>query len=86
MGLPAELATPERRRVVNVADLSRSGMFLQLERPIPAGTLVHVTITVEGQRRATAATVAHVLPEPEARILGREPGLRRGCSSECRPR
>jgi len=75
VGLPAELATPERRRVVNVADLSRSGMFLQLERPIPAGTLVHVTITVEGQRRATAATVAHVLPEPEARVLGREPGL-----------
>ncbi len=73
--LPVELVTPERRRVVSVQDLSRTGMFLQLAQPLPNGTRVQIAMTVEGQRRVTAATVTHALADADARLLGREPGI-----------
>lgn len=56
-------------------DVTPFGMFIRLGTPLPVGTVVELSIAPQGVRRSTAATVVHALAEPEARMLGRKPGV-----------
>ena len=74
MDLTVELfAESDAARVV-VGNLSRSGMFLELQTPLPCGEQVHVAMFFEGRQLATAATVVHGLTTATAHALGRRPG------------
>ena len=74
MDLAVELFAEAESARVAVADLSRTGMFVELARPRPTGELVHIAMFFEGRQLATAATVVHALPESMAHTLGRRPG------------
>jgi len=75
MHLPVELiANGKRMRAVS-QDISPYGMFVRLSRPLPAGTIVQLVISPNGQRQVTTAQVTHSLSEVEARTLGRYPGI-----------
>lgn len=50
-------------------------MFLQVSRPIPIGTRVHVAFVSDGKRVITGATVTHLLMPDDALRLGRYPGI-----------
>jgi CheY-like chemotaxis protein len=76
MDLQVELTVDGQRQWVALQDLSRTGMFLQVSRPIAIGTKVHVAISVgEGKRVITGATVTHLLVPEDALRLGRYPGI-----------
>jgi CheY-like chemotaxis protein len=76
MDLQVELTVEGQRQWVALQDLSRTGMFLQVSRPIPIGTKVQVAFAVgDGKRVATAATVTHLLVPEDALRLGRYPGI-----------
>ncbi|MDB4958011.1 MAG: DNA-binding response regulator [Myxococcales bacterium] len=75
MSLPVELFATGQKQCVALADLSRSGMFLQVSPPPPVGAEVHIAIAPEGRRVVTAAIVTHSLVEADARALGRQPGV-----------
>ncbi len=74
-----------QRQWVALQDLSRTGMFLQVSRPIAIGTSVHVAFTTEGKRVATYATVTHVLVPDDALRLGRYPGIGIQFREACEP-
>lgn len=72
--LAVELFTEGQRQTVALQDLSRTGMFLRLARPLPVGTKVRVAIRPDGTRFVTSARVTHCLDEATARALGRNAG------------
>jgi hypothetical protein len=74
MDLKVELFADSGDGRAAMADLSRSGMFVELAAPRPVGEHVHVAMFFEGRQLATAATVIHALAEPNARSLGRRAG------------
>jgi len=74
MDLTVELFTESDGARVTVADVSRSGMFVELAAPRPCGEQVHVALFFEGRQLATAATIVHGLAAPSAHALGRRPG------------
>ncbi|HEY3803138.1 MAG TPA: DUF4388 domain-containing protein [Kofleriaceae bacterium] len=74
MDLSVELFADSGDGRVAMGDLSRSGMFVELQQPRPIGEQVHVAMFFEGRQLATAATVIHAIAEPNARGLGRRPG------------
>ena len=75
MDLQVELSVDGQRQWVALQDLSRTGMFVQLARPIPVGARVHVAISLDGKRVITGGRVMHMLPPAEATKLGRYPGV-----------
>lgn len=75
MNLPVEvIANGKKLRAVS-QDLSALGMFIRMSPPLPAGTLVQLVISPNGQRLLTSGQVTHSLTEVEARTLGRFPGI-----------
>ena len=77
MNLPVELITDGKKVRAVSQDLSPYGMFIRLSPPLPAGTVVQVVISPNGQRHVMTGQVTHALSEVEARTLGRYPGHRR---------
>ena len=75
MDLPVELFANGQRRWVSLEDISRSGMFLQTNEPLPVGTTVTIAIAPDGRRLTTYAHVTHRLDADAARSLGRHPGM-----------
>src|SRR5260221_162658 len=75
MDLTVELFAAGEAQSVGLHDLSRSGMFLRMAQPLPAGESVHVAMYFEGRQLAVPATVVHALTELDARSLGRRPGI-----------
>ena len=75
MNLPVELITSGSKVRAVSQDLSPFGMFIRLSPPLPAGTVVQVVISPNGQRLVTTGQVTHSLSEVEANTLGRFPGM-----------
>ncbi len=75
MSVPVELVVADARLRAVTQDVSISGMFVRLAQPVPVGTELEVTLTLDDQQLTTAATVVHVLGEQEGRALGRRPGI-----------
>jgi DNA-binding response OmpR family regulator len=75
MSVPVELVVGETRLGAVSQDVSVSGMFVRLASPLPVGTEVAVTISLDDQQLTTDATVVHVLGDLEGRALGRRPGI-----------
>jgi DNA-binding response OmpR family regulator len=75
MNLPVELITGGKKLRAVSQDLSSYGMFVRLSPPLPAGTVVQVVISPNGQRHVMTAQVTHALSEVEAHTLGRYPGM-----------
>jgi CheY-like chemotaxis protein len=75
MDLTVELFAAGEPRRVAVHDVSRTGMFLRISPPLPAGEPVDLALFFEGRQLATSATVVHGLGELDARALGRRPGI-----------
>ncbi len=75
MSLPVELVVGGARLRAVSQDISGSGMFVRLAQPLPVGTEVEITISIEEQQLTSSATVVHVLSELEGRALGRRPGI-----------
>ena len=75
MHMPLEIFAGGRKLVAELEDLSRTGMFIRVDDPPPAGTLVHVAFTSAGQRFVTSGHVMHSLDETDARSLGRRVGI-----------
>ncbi|NVB78642.1 MAG: DUF4388 domain-containing protein [Kofleriaceae bacterium] len=67
-------ATQQWRRTV-MQDLSRTGMFLATDNPMPVGMPVIVALDVDGKRVASPARVTHCLEGADARALSRTPGV-----------
>lgn len=66
-----------KRVVVQSEDVSRRGLFLRTIDFLPVGDVLELEIKVGGGDLAVTVVsrVAHVLSEPAARSLGREPGM-----------
>ena len=65
-----------KRVVVQSEDVSRRGLFLRTTDFLPVGDVLELEIKVGGDMAVTVVSrVAHVLSEPAARSLGREPGM-----------
>lgn len=75
MELRLEIFAEGRRRAVTLEDLSRTGMFVRMDPPLPVGTRVLITLSSEGRRVVTDGHVTHALQASEARILGRSAGI-----------
>jgi DNA-binding response OmpR family regulator len=75
MSVPVELVVGGTRLRAVSQDVSTSGMFVRLAQPLPVGTDLEVTLSIEAQQLTTFATVVHVLSEIEGRTLGRRPGI-----------
>jgi DNA-binding response OmpR family regulator len=75
MNLPVELIADGKKLRAVSQDISAYGMFVRLSPPLPAGTIVQVVISPNGQRHITTGQVTHALTEAEARTLGRFPGI-----------
>jgi DNA-binding response OmpR family regulator len=75
MNLPVELITDGKKLRAVSQDLSPYGMFVRLSPPLPAGSVVQVVISPNGQRHVMTGQVTHALGEVEARTLGRFPGI-----------
>jgi len=75
MNLPVELIADGKKLRAVSQDISAYGMFVRLSPPLPAGTVVQVVISPNGQRHVTTGQVTHALTEVEARTLGRFPGI-----------
>src|ERR1051325_2125551 len=75
MNLPVELIADGKKLRAVSQDISAYGMFVRLSPPLPAGTVVQVVISPNGQRHITTGQVTHALTEVEARTLGRFPGI-----------
>ena len=73
--MPVELVVGDTRIRVVSQDVSVSGMFVRLASPLPVGTEVAVTISLEDQQLSSYATVVHALGDLEGRALGRRPGI-----------
>jgi DNA-binding response OmpR family regulator len=75
MNLPVEvIANGKKLRAVS-QDLSALGMFIRMSPPLPAGSVVQIVISPNGQRFVTTGQVTHSMGEVEARTLGRFPGI-----------
>jgi DNA-binding response OmpR family regulator len=75
MNLPVELISGGKKLRAVSQDLSPYGMFVRLSPPLPAGSVVQVVISPNGQRQVMTGQVTHALSEVEARTLGRFPGI-----------
>lgn len=75
MNLPVEVIANGRKLRAVSQDLSPLGMFIRMSPPLPAGALVQVVISPNGERLLTSGQVTHSLTEVEARTLGRFPGI-----------
>lgn len=75
MSVPVELLIGDTRLRAVSQDVSISGMFVRLASPLPVGTEVSVSLTIEDRQLSTEATVIHVLSDVEGRLLGRRPGI-----------
>jgi len=75
MNLPVELIANGRKVRAVSQDISPFGMFIRLSPPLPAGTIVQIVISPNGERQISAGQVTHALGELEARALGRYPGI-----------
>ncbi|MBL0219390.1 MAG: response regulator [Myxococcales bacterium] len=75
MNLPVEVISNGKKLRAVSQDLSAFGMFIRMSPPLPAGTVVQVIISPNGQRLLTTGQVTHSLTEVEARTLGRFPGI-----------
>lgn len=77
MHMALEIFAGGRKHLVEIEDISRTGMFLRMSEPLTEGTLVHLASTFgDGlQRFVTSANVAHVLDATDARSLGRSCGV-----------
>jgi CheY-like chemotaxis protein len=75
LDLVVELDVAGHRENVQLQDLSRTGMFLRVARPIAAGSIVCVALSPEGHRVVTTARVTHSLGDADARALGRASGI-----------
>ncbi|HEY5952233.1 MAG TPA: response regulator [Kofleriaceae bacterium] len=75
MNLPVEIITGGKKMRAVSQDLSAFGMFIRLSPPLPAGTVIQVVISPNGQRQVMTGQVTHSLSEVEARTLGRFPGI-----------
>src|SRR5262245_45501633 len=75
MNLPVEIISGGKKVRAVSQDLSAFGMFIRLSPPLPAGTVIQVVISPNGQRHVMTAHVTHSLTEVEARTLGRFPGV-----------
>jgi len=73
--LPVELLAPGVRERVAMQDVSPSGMFLAVAAPLPIGAQLAVALEHRGERVVCAARVTHCLAAPDARVLGRSPGV-----------
>jgi len=75
MNLPVEIITGGKKVRAVSQDLSPYGMFIRLSPPLPAGAVIQVVISPNGQRHVMTGQVTHSLTEVEARTLGRFPGI-----------
>jgi DNA-binding response OmpR family regulator len=75
MNLPVEIISAGKKVRAVSQDLSPSGMFIRLSPPLPAGTLIQMVISPNGQRHVMSGQVIHSLSELDARTLGRSPGI-----------
>jgi DNA-binding response OmpR family regulator len=75
MNLPVEIITGGKKVRAVSQDLSPMGMFIRLSPPLPAGTVIQVVISPNGQRHVMTGQITHALTEVEARTLGRFPGV-----------
>ena len=75
MNLPVEIITDGKKTRAVSQDLSPFGMFIRLSPPLPAGTVIQVVISPNGQRHVMTGQVTHALTEIDARTLGRFPGV-----------
>jgi DNA-binding response OmpR family regulator len=75
MNLPVEVITNGKKVRAVSQDLSAFGMFIRLSPPLPAGEVIQIVISPNGQRLVTTGQVTHALNEVEARTLGRFPGI-----------
>ncbi len=75
MNLPVEIITGGKKVRAVSQDLSPFGMFIRLSPPLPAGTIIQVVISPNGQRHVMTGQVTHSLSELDARTLGRFPGI-----------
>jgi len=75
MNLPVEVISNGKKLRAVSQDLSAFGMFIRMSPPLPAGSVVQVVISPNGQRLLTTGQVTHSLAEVEARTLGRFPGI-----------
>lgn len=75
MNLPVEIITSGKKVRAVSQDLSPYGMFIRLSPPLPAGSVIQVVISPNGQRHVMTGQVTHSLSELEARTLGRFPGI-----------
>ncbi len=75
MSVPVELEVGGTRLRAVSQDLSASGMFVRMTSPLPVGTEVNVTLSLDDQLLTTEAVVVHVLGDGEGRALGRRPGV-----------
>jgi DNA-binding response OmpR family regulator len=85
--MPLEIFENGRKHAGELEDLSSTGMFVRvpdLPTPVP-GAILHVAFTDGTQRVATAATVAHVIREADARVLGRWAGIGLALPAPVRP-
>jgi CheY-like chemotaxis protein len=75
MNLPVEIISEGKKVRAVSQDLSPFGMFIRLSPPLPAGTVIQVVISPNGQRQVMTGQVTHSLSDLDARTLGRYPGI-----------
>ncbi|MBL9020298.1 MAG: response regulator [Myxococcales bacterium] len=75
MNLPVEVIAGGKKLRAVSQDLSALGMFIRMSPPLPAGTVVQIVISPNGQRLVTTGQVTHSMGDVEARTLGRFPGI-----------
>jgi DNA-binding response OmpR family regulator len=75
MNLPVEIITGGKKIRAVSQDLSPFGMFIRLSPPLPAGAVIQVVISPNGQRHVMTGQVTHSLNDIDARTLGRFPGI-----------
>jgi DNA-binding response OmpR family regulator len=75
VNLPVEIISGGKKVRAVSQDLSPYGMFIRLSPPLPAGTVIQVVISPNGQRHVMTGQVTHSLSELDARTLGRYPGI-----------
>lgn len=75
LNLPVELIVDGKKLRAVTQDLSPYGMFVRITPPLPAGTVVQLVLSPNGQRLITTGQVTHALGEVEAKALGRFPGI-----------
>jgi len=75
VNLTIELTLEGRTTHAMSQDVTPFGMFVRMPTPLPIGTVLQIAMSPSGQRVEATATVVHMLPEDEARMLGRKAGV-----------